>query len=70
MTTTQLTDDCFRTRIALAGRHVDRGEWAAGSALAKRLLECARIGGSCSMSENCACAAEMLLCDIRRMLAH
>lgn len=61
--------ECFTTRIAQAGRHVDRGEWACGHAIASRLLTCSRQFGGCALREDCACAAELLLCDIRRMVS-
>lgn len=60
---------CFADRLALAGRHVDRGEWAAGHAIASASQECARSGG-CARREDCLYAAEMLICDLRDMLAH
>jgi hypothetical protein len=59
--------DCFPTRISRAGRHVDRGEWASGHAILTGLRDCAQRGG-CRAGDNCAAAAEMLLCDIRGLL--
>lgn len=59
--------DCFPTRIARAGRHVDRGEWASGHAILSNLRQCALRGG-CQAGDNCAAAAELLMCDIRGLL--
>jgi hypothetical protein len=64
---TAVNADCLSTRISVAGRHVDRGEWASGHAIASRLLRCSQAS-DCSLRGDCACAAELLLCDIRRML--
>lgn len=56
--------DCFPVRIAQAGRHVDRGEWASGLVLLLRLRQCARRFG-CPDGDACADAAELLLGDLR-----
>lgn len=61
--------DCLPARIAAAGRHMDHGEWASGHAIAAALLRCARHGGGCPQRDDCAFAAELLLGDLRRMVA-
>ncbi|MGE5547467.1 MAG: hypothetical protein ACM33T_11255 [Solirubrobacterales bacterium] len=62
------TADCFTPRLAQAGRHVDRGEWACGHAIVERLLKCASHSERCPRRDDCRFAAELLLGDIRRML--
>jgi len=59
--------ECFSSRIARAGRHVDRGEWASGHAILNGLRQCAARHG-CEVGESCAMAAEMLMGDVRAML--
>lgn len=61
------TPDCFPPRIARAGQHLDRGEWATGHAIALGLLKCASHDG-CTEKEDCAGAASTLLVDVRRLL--
>ncbi|MBI5162607.1 MAG: hypothetical protein HY985_01745 [Magnetospirillum sp.] len=60
---------CFEARIAQAGAHVVRGEWASGHVIAARLLDCAQRQG-CARCTDCAGAANHLLGDIRRLLEH
>lgn len=60
--------DCFPNRIARAGQHLDRGEWASGHAIASALLKCASNGG-CSVRGDCACAASRMLGHVRQLLA-
>lgn len=55
------------TRIARAGHHVDRGEWASGHAILMGLRECGRNGG-CAQAPSCAAAADLLLGDLRGMV--
>lgn len=59
--------DCFHNRIARAGGHVDRGEWASGHAILAGLRDCAQRNG-CPAGDDCAAAADLLLCDIRCLL--
>lgn len=56
--------DCFPSRIARAGRAVDRGEWATSHALLIGLRQCALRQG-CADGEACAAAAELLMGDVR-----
>lgn len=63
----QTIDATCSPRIAWAGARVERGEWASGHAIASGLLTCARQT-NCPMRDDCACAAEKLLCSIRRLL--
>jgi hypothetical protein len=67
MFTDYVTPDCFPTRIARAGHHVDRGEWASGHAILAGLRDCA-VRGGCRFSDNCAAAAELMICEIRGMV--
>lgn len=60
--------DCFEPRLEQAGRHVDRGEWASGVAIASRLLNCASQT-KCPIREICSHAAERMIVDIRRLVA-
>ena len=59
--------DCFHSRIARVGGHMDRGEWASGHAILAGLRDCSQRGG-CLAGDDCAAAAELLLCDIRCLL--
>jgi hypothetical protein len=68
MQTHSATPDCFPPRIARAGQHLDRGEWATGHAIASGLLKCA-AGGGCAKKTDCACAAATLIGNLRRQLA-
>lgn len=60
--------DCFATRIARAGRAVDRGEWASGHAMLTGLHACGLRHG-CRDGEACAAAAELLMEDVRCMVS-
>ncbi len=68
MKSTTSVPACLPSRIAAAGRHMERGEWACGHAIAAALLRCARQGGCCDCGD-CAFAAELLLGDLRDMVA-
>ncbi|MBC7905187.1 MAG: hypothetical protein H7Y60_00355 [Rhodospirillaceae bacterium] len=46
---------------------MDRGEWASGHAILAGLRDCSQRGG-CLAGDDCAAAAELLLCDIRCLL--
>lgn len=59
--------DCFSTRLARVGRHVDRGEWASGHAILSGLRQCALRHG-CPHGDNCATAAELLMGDVRSLV--
>lgn len=61
--TTAHDPDCLATRIAWAGRHVDRGEWASGHAILSGLRQCAARPG-CPSAASCALAADMLMGDL------
>jgi hypothetical protein len=67
MTSVVSSPECLSSRIARAGRHVDRGEWASGHAILSGLRRCAQRGG-CPVGESCATAAELLMGDVRRLL--
>ncbi len=59
--------ECFSSRIARAGHHVDRGEWASGHAILSGLRQCAARHG-CEAGDSCALAAEMLMGDVQVLL--
>lgn len=59
---------CLPSRLESAARHVDRGEWFSGVAIAANLKRCAERQG-CPDKEHCAGAASDLLCEIRSRLS-
>lgn len=67
MPNVQTIDATCIPRIAWAGARVERGEWASGHAIASNVLTCARQT-NCPKRHECACAAEKLICSIRRLL--
>lgn len=59
---------CLTTRMALARHLLDKGQWAAAHAMAAGSLRCANLG-SCSRGDECRCAADALLEDLRGLMA-
>lgn len=58
---------CLDGRLAQAGDHVSRDEWAAGHSIARKLLHCAEHGG-CGSRADCRNAALSLMDEIRTLV--